>query len=91
MESAQGPVAGANAGADPGAVVVVGLHAAVADGAVVRAQPLPRATPLAQPPRRRPLAPGQRPAAAGLSFLEHALGIGKSHRWSCAPWTYVTK
>lgn len=52
----------ADACAYPGAVVVVGVHAAVADGAVMRTQPLPRAAPLTEPPRERLLIPGQHPA-----------------------------
>ena len=58
-------VAAADASTDPGAVVIISVHAAVADGAVVRAQPLECAAPLAPPARRaRPFPPSPCPAGS---------------------------
>jgi hypothetical protein len=69
-DCAHAAVAQAHAGAYPGAVVVKGVHAAVADAAVVCSQPLPRAAPLAEAPREWPLVPRQHPPAQGFLVME---------------------
>ena len=66
MACAQRPVARADAGAQPGAVVVLRVHAAGARMAVGCAQALPGRAPLAPAPGAGLLVPGRVPACEGM-------------------------